>query len=270
KERSLMKVHLTLKNDLKMENTCKNPDCDNLIPEGKKLYCSESCKRTAQNKRAWVKKTNLGGLTASEEIQHNEIHMENSNQESFGLQLLNPGAGMPVPKDPASVQYALFEYKSKLDMAIAEVRRLMDKDETNKEKIREKEREVDDLKRTIEKMEGEKNAKSGIGQVLDGFRDEGGQLDMAGLGQLVKGAGEGLAAVMNKGASAPSQLTGLDAEKPAEIKEHVTAFTNWFSGIDPQQRETAWSVINAMASSPELAIQFINIIQHANIRQTAN
>ena len=253
-----------------MEISCKNPDCDNLIPDGKVLYCCNTCKRTAQNKRAWTKRQHLGGVPESEENEIIETNMGNSNEQSFGLQLLNPGAGMPVPKDPASVQYALFEYKSKLEMAIAEVKRLMDKDETNKEKIREKENEVADLKRTIEKLEDEKNAKSGIGQVLDGFRDEGGQLDMAGLGQLVKGAGEGLAAVMNKGASAPSQLTGLDAEIPAEIKEHVTAFTNWFSGIDPQQRETAWSVINAMASSPELAIQFINIIQHANIRQTAN
>lgn len=255
-----------------MENECNNPDCNNPIPEVKKKYCCAPCKRTAQNKRAWAKRQGLGAVRQSEENESIELNMENSTEKNFGLELLNPSAGMPIPKDEASVQYALFDLKSKLELAIGEVRRLMEKDENNQEKIRIKEGEISDLKRTIEKMEDEKNSKSGIGQVLDGFRDEGGQLDMAGLGQLVKGAGEGLAAIINKGAAAgSSQLKGLDAEVAVEIKEHVTAFTNWFAGIDPQQRETAWAVINAMSQQPELGLQFLNVMQNGNYaRQAAN
>lgn len=222
-----------------------------------------------QNKRY---RMSLNGLHKN---QQNETDMENHEQHqksdgnSFKMSIINPSQGMPSPSNDPTITYFIHDLKERLNMAIKEIDKWQDRAEANNEKVQEKQREIDDLKRSIEKMEDAKNAKSGMSEMLDGFRDEGGQLDLAGLGQLVKGAGEGFAAVMKKGTGVPSQLTGLETDMPPEIKEYVTHFATWFGGIDSGQRKMAWNIINAMATSPEIGLQFQNIIQNdSSIRKT--
>lgn len=192
-----------------------------------------------------------------------------SNGNNFKMSILNPTQGMPSPSNDPTITYFIHDLKERLNMAIKEVDKWQDKAEANNEKIQDKQREIDDLKRSIEKMESEKNAKSGISEMLDGFRDEGGSIDLAGLGQLVKGAGEGLSAIMKKGNGVPSQLTGLEPDMPPEIKEYVTHFATWFGGIDHAQRKIVWNIINTMASSPEIVLQFSKIVQDGNTTRQA-
>lgn len=245
---------------METEKICEHRECNNPLPPGKKKYCSRFCKKSTQNWRDRNKP--LNGVNLENQLNDTVMDESTHSEDDLEVQILNPTAGMPVPKDHASVQWAMYDLKNRLDMAVNLVRSLKDKNETSQEKIQEKQREIDDLKRSIERMEDANNSKSGIGEMLDGFRDEGGQIDLAGLGQLIKGAGEGLRAAIGKGAAVPPQLTGIDGEMPPEIKEYVTHFAKWFGNIDPKQREMSWSIINAMSTSPEIGLQFLKIIQN--------
>ena len=140
-----------------------------------------------------------------------------------------------------------------------EIDRLMDKDEISKEKLAQEKQSNIDLKRTIEKMEDERNSKSGIASVLDGFRGSDGSIDMAGLGAMIKGAGEGISAILNKNAG--GQLAGgngINVPIPTDAVGEVNEIVAWYVRLMGEQRQQAFTVLNMLAANPELMIRILN------------
>lgn len=242
---------------------CLNPGCENPIPPDSnkfRVYCCEPCRRQAGNGRSRPKKNkHLSGLE-----QQNQQIMENEKQErddNFALSIISPSTNMPEVSKDGTVQWIIYDLKGKLESAIKEITKWQDRTDAAKDRIIDKEKEISDLKRSIEKMENERDSKSGLGGILDELKDDQGSIDFAGMGTMINGVITGIGSLA-KGAAAPSQLVGQDPGVPAEIGEHVSAFTSWFAGLNEEQRTTAWAIINAMASDPSISITFLNILQN--------
>lgn len=256
-----------------METKCANPNCKNTVSETRQqagsVTCSWKCTRYLHNKRYRDKKKGLGEISDQQNLTMNPMENENQNtkskEENFALKILAPGSSsMPSPSNDPTITYFIHDLKEKLSLAVREIDKWQDKAENLKEKVLDKDREIADLKHSIEKMQDERNAKSGLSGILDDLRNENGAIDFAGLGQMASSIISSL-----KTSSPSQQLTGMQV--PDDVKEFVEPIAAWMASLQPEQRENAWTVINAMATNTEYISYFINSLQNGqNVRKAAN
>ncbi len=253
---------------------CANPNCDHTLTTGKKLFCSEQCKKSVQNKRYLQKLKGyrdraINGFEAGESTadEINETMEKENNENDFRMQILQPASNMPSPSKDPVVSFFIHDYKEKLNSAIREIDKRDDKIERLNEIVREKEKEIDSLNRAIDKMEDDKEKGNGLGGLLEGFKDESGSINWMGVSQVVEGLGKGAAALMGRGV--PVAVDGLEGVDPSAMP-HVKAFADWYVKQNTSMKQQVWTIIEAISNKPNLIMPILNIVNNGNtIRSVA-